>query len=199
LQLDFLHRKALSLKRLLAYGLLALVASLISMSANARLLCSAAVTNQSVAAGTISVPSNAVVGSTIATLAPTAFPLSCAFGTTGSQSTSTVFQLYLPPGATVAGYDDVFGTNVSGIGVRYTVSSAKCNISNSVVSSSKSYKFDCGTLTGVIGGPAIAVDVTLKVSFVVTGKIAPGATTLSSVPSMLLAYFSSDAGPGPSR
>ncbi|MFM0736873.1 fimbrial protein [Paraburkholderia xenovorans] len=195
---DFVYHGAFSLKRFFAYGMLALIVSLVSMSANARLVCSATVSDQNLAVGTVAVPSNASAGSTITTLAPTTFPLSCAFNTTGTQSTSTTFQLYLPTGAsTVAGYTDVFLTNVSGIGIRYSVSSAKCNIANKVLNNtSGGYIFDCGTLTGVIGGAAITVDITLTASFVVTGKIAPGVVSLSSVPPVRLGYFSSDGGLG---
>jgi type 1 fimbria pilin len=180
------HRNGFSLKRFLVCAALVLIASLMSVSANASLKCTTSGTNKAVDAGSISVPANAAVGTTVAVLPPDTFLQSCAF--TESVSASGSLRLgFASNGKRASGFADVYETNVQGIGIRYTFSSAKCNFSNAPVM----YNVDCTPiLSGSIGEPPIPVDLIITVSFVVIGAIAPGASPLLTfAPLVIYDYY----------
>ncbi|BCG00674.1 hypothetical protein PPGU19_052420 [Paraburkholderia sp. PGU19] len=82
------------------------------------------------------------------------------------------------PTALVAGYNDVYPTNLSGIGVRFTISNGPSTTCNSLpVTVPNAYRqVICHQLPGN-STPGYDFNVTISAQFVKTGAVAPGALT----------------------
>ncbi|SPB12856.1 type-1 fimbrial protein subunit A [Caballeronia novacaledonica] len=181
--------------RWLLLMIVAFVASVMSLSAHATSTCNDASNNNALNAGTIAVPVGAAAGMTVSTLTPVNFIVQCRFLATGSQNTSTDLTGKLSITNPLAGgFSDVYQTNISGLGVRYTVNSpgAQCNITNQTIQNG-SLTFTC-TFNGAINGPYTQYSIYITASLVVTGPIASGASTLSSAPVVAFSLTTIDSG-----
>jgi type 1 fimbria pilin len=171
----------------------ALLCSLVSVSAHANLTCEVASVNKAFSAGTISVPVNAPVGATVSTLAPAPFQLTCNFPASGSSDTSaTLYSDFGTTSALAAGFSDVYQTPIPGLGVRYTFNSSECAATD-VTLVNGSARLTC-PFSGPLNGPIMSANVTVTSTLVVTGAIAPGASTLSTMPKVTITYRTSDGG-----
>lgn len=126
------HWQARGVRFLLA-TLFAMIAALVASSAHAGTAsCEVSGTGQVPAAGVISVPMNAAPGTTVMTLAPAAFAGVCFFQ---AQPYADTFGVRLAVStAPAAGFNDVYPTDVSGLGVRYTVHGApECDTASATI------------------------------------------------------------------
>ncbi|WMY75939.1 fimbrial protein [Buttiauxella selenatireducens] len=143
--------------------------------------------NDAVAAGAISVPANAAPGSIVSTV-NTDFILQCRNVDSGTISYTSRVDLQAT-GTLSPGYNDVYQTNITNLGVRYTVSAPDCtNADNVILTGTDKTAFTCAWTTGSAYQQRMA---TVKVEFVVTGT-APGSGNLTTVPNMRLWYTESD-------
>ncbi|MFM0203876.1 fimbrial protein [Paraburkholderia fungorum] len=173
--------------------MLVLFAALLSASAHANLSCNPGPLNIVLNAGTISVPVNAAVGATVKTVAPDAFQFLCSMGGSGgAQSSATLYGDLTVTNPLAPGFNDVYQTGITGLGIRYTFNSANCGISNQVLANG-STRLNC-PFTGPAGGSAVPLNLTVTSILVVTGTIAPGASTLSTIPQIALTFRTSDGG-----
>ncbi len=119
------------------------------------------------------------------TLAPAAFGGDCFFAI---YPATDPFGLRLAVStAPAAGFDDVYPTNVSGLGVRYTVLGApECDPVSSTIKGTLNIRCAESSLGINIH---FSVPLSMTVSFVTTGPIKSGASTLSSIPVVSTAVF----------
>jgi hypothetical protein len=179
--------------RLLVRAVLTLIAGLISLSAHANITCNnASGAGQVLTAGTISVPQNAAVGSTISTFAPITYTMQCAFTNSGSLDTSATNTANFATTAALASGTDVYATGISGLGVRYTFNSTACNAAN-VVMTNDAAAVTC-SFTGPLGGAYTPAAITVTAQLVVTGTIKAGASTLTTALTVTINFKSSDSG-----
>lgn len=186
------RRDRRSRSRIVACFMLLLVFNLFAArAAHAALICNASGANNTISAGSISVPANPSVGATIATLAPTQFQMPCRFDdSTPVETAATLWPTFDTASPPVSGFADVYATNVHGLGIRYTFSAPACNASN-VSMANGGIKLTC-PISGPVNGPYVPINVTITPSFVATGVIPLGARSLSTVPTVLLTYWTSD-------
>ncbi|CAE6746057.1 fimbrial protein [Paraburkholderia haematera] len=189
------RRLNFSLARFCARSVLVLFAGLLSMSAHANLTCNPSTPSMTLNAGTISVPVNAAVSSTVKTVAPDAFQFGCYMtGSGGAPASATLYADLIVTNPLAAGFNDVYQTGIAGLGIRYTFNSADCGISNQVLANG-STRLIC-PFTGPLGGPRVQLNLTVTSTLIVTGTIAPGASTLSTIPAIGLTFRTSDGGSG---
>jgi type 1 fimbria pilin len=182
-------------KRLVRIALTLLLIGLAPLTARAGLTCNTGNLNKVFAAGTIAIASNTPVGATAATLAPSAFQFSCRFLSTlspGNDTSATLYADFKTAAPLVAGYSDVYQTGIAGLGVRYTLNSSECNASN-VVLSNGSIRLNC-PFAGNVDGPYMPANLTVTASLIMTSAIAPGASSLTSVPAVTIGFGTSDQG-----
>jgi type 1 fimbria pilin len=143
--------------------------------------------------GTISIPVSSPVGATVKTLPPNAFQVPCKLNsiepvvTSGVQYTN--FQTTALP---VAGFTDVYATNVPGLGVRFAFNAPACDAVNATLVNGL-VKLTCPISTPV-DGPFVNLELTAVVSLVTTGTIAPGAASLLTIPEVTMFYQHSTSG-----
>jgi type 1 fimbria pilin len=171
-----------------------LLVCIMPMAAHAVSTCNDANANNALAAGTIVVPAGATPGMTVSTLAPVNFIVQCKFLAGSTNSSAVLTGNLATTAALAAGFSDVYQTSIAGLGVRYTMNSAaaQCNIVNSTLQNG-SMSFTC-SFSGPAGGPYIQYNIYIVASLVVTGPIAPGASTLSSAPIMTYSLTTDDTG-----
>ncbi len=182
-------------KRLIRIALTLLLIGLAPLTARAGLTCNTGNLNKVFAAGTIAIASNTPVGATAATLAPSAFQFNCRFLSTlspGNDTSATLYADFKTAAPLVAGYSDVYQTGIAGLGVRYTLNSSECNASN-VVLSNGSIRLNC-PFAGNVDGPYMPANLTVTASLIMTSAIAPGASSLTSVPAVTIGFGTSDQG-----
>jgi type 1 fimbria pilin len=187
---------AVALRGSLLYLLVGLFMSLASLCAHANSTCNDSNGNNVLAAGTITVPVNAAVGATVATQTPLNFIVQCRFLSGGLNDTSTnLYAKLSTTAALAAGFNDVYQTSIPGLGVRYTFNSpaGQCNVAN-VTMQNGTITLTC-PFSGPLNGPYIQYSVMVTASFVATGQIAPGASTLSSAPLISVSYTTDEGGP----
>jgi type 1 fimbria pilin len=182
-----------SARRTIMLWLLAFVALVATPAYANNLSCNAAGLNNTIAAGSISIPAGAATGSTVLTLAPSTIQNNC-FLTTGETTTSgTIIVNMATVTAPAAGFTDVYPTNINGLGIRYTVNSdAICDTANQTMTN-KAISVSC-LINGVPGGAHIYANVILTPSLVVTGPTQGGLTTLSSSPIVTFTYTIKNVG-----
>lgn len=169
------------------------LAGLVSQHAHAGMTCNSSNGNQSLAMGTVSVPTNLTAGMTVATLAPVTMQLNCHFISTlnPTQVTSaTLTATFSTTASLAAGYTDVYQTGIAGLGVRYMFDSPACSTSNTAMSMS-SIVLSC-PFSGPVDGPYTSSAVTVTAILIATSAIAAGATTLATAPPIALNYKQSD-------
>ncbi|MBP0592723.1 type 1 fimbrial protein [Paraburkholderia sp. LEh10] len=184
LWLDFAH-----LRRVLRLALLVLV-GVTPVFAHANIACEVANISLTLSAGTISVPVGAPVGQTLASLTPSTFQMSCHFVNRVNNVTAATNYANFATTQLAPGFTDVYQTNIAGIGVRYTFDSAQCNAAHVVVTNGQA-QVGC-YFSGPLDGPYQNADITVTPTLVVTGTIAPGTRTLSTVPVVTITYTESD-------
>jgi type 1 fimbria pilin len=172
--------------RFLLAAIIATLAALVAPPAHAiSIACEVTGLNMVPAAGVISVPMGAASGTTVMTLAPAAFAPHCYFQRLPYTDT---FGLRLAIStAPAAGFNDVYPTSVSGLGVRYTVKGGPgCDTVSATIKGTLNIK-----CTESSSGVNIYLDVPMSVtvSFVATGPIKSGASTLSNVPTVTTTIF----------
>lgn len=170
-----------------------LLISMAPMSARAAITCGTGNVNKVFAAGTIAIPSETAVGSTVSTLAPSAFQFNCRFLSTTSPNNGTSATLYADlktSAPLVAGFSDVYQTGIAGLGVRYTFNSTDCSATN-VVLANGSVRLSC-PFNGPLDGPYMPANVTVTSTLIMTGPIASGASNFVTVPSVAIGYSTSD-------
>ncbi|WP_171914512.1 fimbrial protein [Paraburkholderia xenovorans] len=185
----------LSLMRLFVRVAFSSCIGMLSLSAHAALNCTTAGANNVINAGSISVPANPTVGATIATLAPTHLQMLCKMDSSAPVETTATLgaYFYAESAHPVAGFTDVFPTNVQSVGIRYRFNAPACNASNVPM-----YDWDvlltC-PVSGEVGGPYVPIDVTVITSLVVTanGPIPLGVRELTTVPLVAIAFETSDS------
>lgn len=131
--------------------------------------------SKSIAAGVLSSPVNPAIGTVLASIQST-FPADC-YWLSGEGDIVNLNQLQ-PGGAAVAGYTDIFPTNIAGLGVRYTVDAPECNLSHAVLNSTSRTNFTC-VYPGAQTTP-IRYTVTITAEFITTA-VAVTSGTISSV------------------
>lgn len=187
------HDRPWRVLRLFVHSALVLFAGLVSISAHANLSCGILNANKTLTAGTISVPMNSAVGTTVSTLAPALFQPACNFPSGGLNDTSATLYVDLKTTASLAtGFNDVYNTGIAGLGVRYTFSSPTCNATN-VVLANGSVTLSC-PVTGSLNGSRIPFDANVSATLVVTGATKAGATNLTTAPAVGITYRTSDGG-----
>jgi type 1 fimbria pilin len=188
------HRDFSITSFLVRVALLSLTA-LLAVSAHANLSCGTAGVSKVLAAGTIAVPVAAPVGTTVSTLAPDAFQLTCSFPSGGMSDTSaTLYSDFKTTTPLAAGFTDVYQTGIAGLGIRYTFNSSTCGAVN-VVLANNSTRLSC-PFSAPLDGPRLPANVSVTAALVVTGTIAAGASSLSSAPQITIGYATSDGGAG---
>jgi type 1 fimbria pilin len=134
---------------------------------------------------------DAPVGSTTASY-PTSFSFNCQGDPCCDRD---IFVAFAPtPSALVSGYNNVYQTNVAGIGVRYTISNGpgtSCNSMPATISNS-SYQVTCHQLVAA-ASPGYNYTLTVSAQFIKTGAISPGA--LTTIPALAITnYMNNQAG-----
>lgn len=180
------------LRRFLLRAALSMCFALYSLSAHAGMTCNAASVNKTLVAGTISVPVGAAVGLTVATVPPDAFQLNCRFLSTSApiDTSAVLYADFKTTAPLAAGFSDVYQTGIAGLGIRYTLNSPECTASN-VILANGLVRINC-PFSGPLDGPYMSAHVTVTTTLVVTGTIAAGASTLSTVPQVGIGYAESD-------
>jgi type 1 fimbria pilin len=173
-------------------AILCSLAAFASNSAHANFNCTSANVNKTLAAGNISVPPNVAVGTTLRTLPADVFQMQCSMTTSAPTSTSgTILVTPMTLGAPLSsGSTDIYQTAIPGLGIRYVINASACSTTNLVLSNGK-VSFNC-PWTGVVGGSAKSVDISVTTSFVAIGPIQAGVSTISSVPRVAAGYTPSD-------
>lgn len=144
--------------------------------------------NVTVNAGALSIPANAAPGTVVKSVQTTS-TVQCR--DLNGQNTYTNNIDLLPVKPLVAGYNDVYQTNIDGLGVRYTFSNATCTNADAVViTGTGKTRFSCPYTTGTTYVPS-----TLKANmdFVVTGTL-PASATLTAVSEIKMYYTTTDSG-----
>ncbi|MBN3764313.1 fimbrial protein [Burkholderia sp. Ac-20365] len=147
--------------------------------------------NKVLDAGTISIPVNAAPGTTITTHAPESFQFNCHYDPKYQPKFATDNTLYADFSTNAArapGFNNVYATDVPGLGVRYTFNSSQCNAHGAVLTNN-SLRLSC-PMRGFFNEPLYAY-LSVTWSLVVTGPIASGATTLSKAPTVSLGFTTS--------
>ncbi|MGA7812313.1 fimbrial protein [Caballeronia sp.] len=156
--------------------------------AHAQLACEAVGLNKTIQAGAISIPMGATSGLTVLTLPSSMFQASCVLS---GQTSGTIISNLKTVTAPAPGFNDVYPTNVAGLGVRYTFGGdAACDQQN-VTMKSSSIAISC-LVSGASGQPLYS-NMTVTPSLVVTGAVKAGASTLSSTPTISLTFSVKDA------
>lgn len=186
------HFDAMSSPRFVVYVLLFLLAGLLPASAHAYITCN----NQSgagqvLAAGSISVPANTAVGTTVSTLAPVTYTLQCTFVNSAPITTSGTNIATFSTTAALANGTDVYATGIAGLGVRYIFNSSACNASN-VVMINGAASVTC-SFSGPVGGPYMPAQISVTAQLVVTGPIQGGVSRLTTVPLVAIGFKLSDS------
>jgi type 1 fimbria pilin len=159
--------------------------------ASAAITCTPANANKVLAAGTIVIPMNAAPGTVVSTVAPSGFIMNCSFLNTSPYNTSaTVYIQFSVTAALAPGFNDVYKTNIDGLGIRFIFDSPACTTSNAPLQNS-ALRIPC-SLTGPLAGPNIVTNLTVTSVFVTYGAIKSGASSLSSVPLLSESYETSD-------
>jgi type 1 fimbria pilin len=172
---------------------LAFLVGLFPMSVNAAITCGTGNVNKTFAAGTIEVPVNPALGSSVATLASSMFQLNCRFLSTTSPNnvtSATLYSDFKTTASRAAGYTDVYQTGISGLGVRYTFNSTDCNASN-VVLANGSVRLSC-PFSGPLDGPYMPANISVTATLIVTGPIASGASSFTTAPAVTIGFATSD-------
>lgn len=155
-------------------------------AAHAASSCNTVNGNKAVAAGAMTPPLNAAYGNTVGSVSNNVI-LQCRNAASGTISYTNMTKLQ-PNGALVVGYNDVYQTNISGLGVRYIVTVPDCSVENLVITGSSGTEFNCAWTTGTT---YLQRTMTVVTEFVTTGAFTTG-SVLSSIPQLQLWYTESD-------
>ncbi|MFM0203879.1 fimbrial protein [Paraburkholderia fungorum] len=182
----------LSSTRFYVCALLFLLAGLIPRFAHADITCNnQSGVNQILSAGSISVPANTAVGTTVSTLAPATYTLQCKFLNSGQMTTSGTNTANFSTTAALVRGTDVYQTGVSGLGVRYTFNSSACGATDVVMTNGKA-AVTC-PFTGPLGGAYMQAKIDITAQLVVTGPIQGGISNLTTAPTIAISFKSSDS------
>jgi type 1 fimbria pilin len=174
--------------------LLLVFAALAAAPAHAGIGCNALSLNKTIAAGAISIPMSATSGQTVLTLPPSTFQAQCSL-TAGTTSGTLITNLATTT-APAPGFNDVYPTNVPGLGVRYTFNvngDAACDNHNQTMKSG-AIAISCLVTGPSDTGAWVYSNMTVTTSLVVTGVIKAGASVLSSAPVITFIYTLKDVG-----
>ncbi|WP_246216547.1 fimbrial protein [Paraburkholderia agricolaris] len=150
-------------------------------SAHATLSCTGyRYTGNAISAGRVIVSPSVAVGTTVAN-PPMAFPVAdCSGGTGGEQVTFTIHT----SSALAAGFNDVYQTNIPGIGIRYQVTPRCVGSTSPATLANNGIQSVCTLPSGVNNGLGWNV----YPSLVVTGAIPAGGTVLTTVPTVVVGW-----------
>lgn len=136
--------------------------------------------DNSIGAGRVIVPPSVAVGTTVAS-PPMQLPATdCRDGTGGEQITFTIHT----SGALASGFNDVYQTNIPGIGIRYRVSPRCPGSTSPATLENNSIQSVCTLPTGSYS----ALGWNVYPSLVVTGAIPAGGTVLTTVPTVVVGW-----------
>jgi len=170
-------------------ALLLVFAFLMATPAQADMGCNPFEISKVLTAGVISIPMGATSGQTVATLPPDPFRSGCVFN--GAVLSGTVIHELFTDTAVVPGFTDVYPTSIAGLGIRYTmITPDGCDSNNATLSNSR-IDISCFA-SGPSGGVYTYITISVRPSFVVTGTVRPGASSLSTVPTIKFTYFIKD-------
>ncbi|SFM22566.1 fimbrial protein [Variovorax sp. OV329] len=146
--------------------------------------CSSGGGNFSVAAGTRMIPPDAPVGSIVIPKigTQTAYSMACPGDSNQDRDAFVTFQVVSAP---VAGYSDVYPTNLAGLGVKYhfaTNSGTGCGMPFDQTISNSSYAITCH----ILAGTTFSWSWGSSVEFIKTGTISAG--SLTSLPAVTMSY-----------
>jgi major type 1 subunit fimbrin (pilin) len=146
--------------------------------------CNASGGNFSVAVGSRTIPRDAGVGQVVISKIGTSSPyrMDCTGDSAQDRDAYVKFTVASPP---VAGYPDVYPTNIPGLGAKYhfaTNSGAGCNIPFDQTIQNSAYSITCH----ILAGTTLSWSWGTSVEFIKTGPI--GAGTLTSVPAVTMSY-----------
>jgi type 1 fimbria pilin len=185
-------RPGLKVMRSFLFAMLFLLTGIVPLSARADITCnSSSGTNLVLAAGTISVPANLSIGSTISTLAPSTYVLQCKFLNAGLKDTSGDNTANFSTTTPLAYGTDVYQTNIPGLGVRYIFNSPGCNATN-VALTNGAAAVKC-SFSGPLDGPYMPVQITVTTQLVVTGAISGGISNLTTSPQISIIFTDTDS------
>ncbi len=180
--------KKVSLKSCLILAALLSLNVLTSAPALAVSTCNAYNGTKAIAAGALSIPANAAPGMVVKSV-QTASVMQCR-DLTGTNTFTNNVDL-LPVAPLVAGYNDVYQTNISGLGVRYTFNAPNCtNASAVILTGTSKTRIVCPYSTGTAMVP---YTLNANMDFVVTGTL-PASATLTSASEIKMYYVTSDSG-----
>ncbi|HGM5492540.1 TPA: fimbrial protein [Serratia fonticola] len=162
------------------------VTVLISVPVQAASTCNFINSSATVAAGALSIPANAMPNTPVKSVQNTV--------TFQCRQTSVPAAYYThitlqAAGTLVAGYNDVYQTNINGLGVRFTVNAPNCtNANNLSIIGTGTTEFDCPFNTGTSYVPS---PMTYTTTFVVTGLL-PASAILTAISGIKLSFTQSD-------
>ncbi len=161
-------------------------------AAYAGITCYGVGLNKVLNAGTITVPANAVQGTTITTHAPENFQFNCTFNPDvwpKFEKSDTLYADFKTTAARAPGFNDVYETDIPGIGVRYVFNSSECKAHGAVLGNG-SLRLGC-PMVGLFNQPLYAY-LSVTWSLVLTSPLSAGKTTLSQVPTVTLDFAPSN-------
>jgi type 1 fimbria pilin len=172
-------------------ALLVVFTALAAAPAHAGLGCNGLGLGKTVNAGAISIPMGATSGQTVLTLPPSTFQAQRAVN--GGPTSGTIISNLATATAPAPGFDDVYPTNVPGLGVRYTFNGDEtCDTQNQTMKNSK-IAIACLVTDTSIPPVWKYSNMTVTPSLVVIGAVKGGASVLSSVPIIIFTFTVKDA------
>lgn len=152
-------------------------------SAHATLSCSGyRYTGNAIGAGRVIVSPSVAVGTTVAN-PPMALPTADCSGATGGEQVIATIHTSSP---LAAGFNDVYQTNIPGIGIRYQVTPRCLGSTSPATLTNNSIQSVC-TLT-LMGDLNNGLGWNVYPSLVVTGAIPAGGTVLTTVPTVVVGW-----------
>lgn len=180
--------KKINLASFLVLAALFSVTALHSHSAMATSTCNTSDGGKAVAMGAVTVPANAAVGTVIKSFY-SASTVQCRDLTGNNTFTNNVDLKPVQPLS--AGYNDVYQTNISGLGARYTFGANQCSGGAAAyITGTGSTRLVCPYTTGTA---FVGYALNVKVDFVVTGPL-PASATLTATSEIKMSYVTSDSG-----
>lgn len=162
------------------------VTVLSSIPAQAASTCNFINSSATVAAGALSIPANATPNTPVKSVQNIVTFQCRQTATPAAYYSHIVLQA---AGTLVAGYNDVYQTNINGLGVRFTLNAPNCtNANNLVIIGIGTTEFDCPFNTGTSYVPS---PMTYTTTFVVTGLL-PTSAILTAISGIKLSFTQSD-------
>ncbi|MDM0044286.1 fimbrial protein [Variovorax dokdonensis] len=179
-----------SVRRWLFQALLPLFLLLTGSSAFAYGDCDFFDGNDSVSAGNVTTPANESPGTRIGTTILNSSTLNCRDWASPVTTNYTSYSDLRVDAAPVSGFDDVYPTNLEGVGVRYTVSAPECSANDVILRGTGATTFSCAF--NLIPGTYQPRSFTIVTEFVRTSTVGVTPGALTSIPKVKITLRSSD-------